>query len=104
MTRLALGCALLFSLGCAGSRRPASGILLLHLKPPEARVLLDDRYIGSAAQLSAHPLKLDAGLRRLEISAEGCYGARREARVLPAGRVELSVELLPIPEGARDLH
>ncbi len=98
MRRLLLGTVVLVS-ACA--HRPATGILILHATPPDARVLLDDRYIGSAGALSTRPIRLNAGRRRLELSADGHYSARREAEVPPNGRLELSVELHPVPDGMR---
>lgn len=90
--------------GCAGTRRPPSGLLVLRVTPAEARVTLDDRYIGSGGQLTGRVLKLDSGVRRLEVTAEGRYGARREAVVAPGGRVELQIDLPAVPDGERDLH
>jgi hypothetical protein len=85
--------------GCATAGHKSQGLLLLHLKPAEARVLLDDHYIGSAGQLSGHLLKLATGMRRIEVTAEGHYGARREADVRVDHRAELTVELQPVPDG-----
>lgn len=102
MSRLAI-LALVLA-GCAGSARPPAGYLLLRVSPADARVLLDDRYIGSAGQLTGRVLKLDSGTRRVEVSADGRYGARREAQVSPGGRTELTIELPAVPEGERDLH
>ena len=86
--------------GCA--HHAAQGLLVLRISPPDARVLLDDRYIGSAAQLTGHPLRLDIGVRRIEVEAEGRYAARREARIEQQGRVELTIDLPAIPDGMRD--
>ena len=91
---------LLLASGCA--HHVAQGVLLLHVSPPDARVLLDDRYIGSAAQLTGHPLRLDVGTRRIEVEAEGRYAARREASIQPGGKVELDIDLHAIPEGLHD--
>lgn len=102
MIRLAL--LSLFALGCAGTQRPPAGFLVLRVSPADARVLLDDRYIGSGGQLSGRLLKLDSGTRRIEVSAEGRYGARREAVVTPGNRTELQIELPAVPQGERDLH
>jgi len=104
MKRLGLLLVFLLAEGCAGPRRPPSGILRLRVTPAEARVLLDDRYIGSAAQLSGRPLKLDSGVRRIEVTAEGRYAARREAAITPGGQLDLSIDLRAVPDGERDLH
>ncbi len=95
MSRLA---ALLLVLASGCAHRAATGLLILRARPPEARVLLDDRYIGSAGALSARPLRLNAGHRRLELSAEGHYPARRDAEITPNGTAELTVELHAVPE------
>ena len=91
---------LVFASGCA--HHAAQGLLLLHVSPPDARVLLDDRYIGSAAQLAGHPLRLDVGTRRIEVEAEGRYAARREASIQAGGKVELDIDLHVIPDGLHD--
>lgn len=85
--------------GCAHA--PATGILVLRVKPADARVLLDDQYIGSGGELSGHRLRINAGVRRLEVRAEGHYAQRREANLGKDGRVDLEVDLHPIPEGER---
>ena len=86
--------------GCA--HHAAQGVLVLRVSPPDARVLLDDRYIGSAAQLTGHPLRLDTGVRRIEVEAEGRYAARREARIEQQAPVEMIIDLHPIPDGMHD--
>ena len=99
MTRAVRRAALLaFTLGgCAAPVR--SGVLVLRVDPADARVLLDDRVIGSGAQLSGRPLKINAGHRRLEIAADGRYAARRDVDLPPGGRVELDVTLRTVPDG-----
>ncbi len=97
MKRLLLLGALLT--GCAHA--PPTGILVLHVQPRDARVLLDDQYIGSAAQLSGHRLRINAGVRRVEVTAEGHYAQRREAALTKDGRVELQIDLHPVPDGVR---
>ncbi|MEO6951976.1 MAG: PEGA domain-containing protein [Polyangia bacterium] len=91
---------LVLASGCA--HHAAQGVLLLRVSPPDARVLLDDRYIGAAAQLSGHPLALDVGTRRIEVEAEGRYAARREVRIEPQGNASLQIDLHVIPEGLHD--
>ena len=86
---------------CATGPVP-QGFLVLNVKPAEARIVLDDRYIGSAEQLSGHRLRLGVGRRRLEVSAEGHYTARREADVKLKQKTELQIELHAIPEGEHD--
>ena len=88
--------------GCASARHRSEGYLVLHLRPADARVLLDDHYVGSAAQLSGHRLRLAAGRRRIEVTAEGHYAARREADVHVGEKAELTVDLHPIPDGESD--
>ena len=97
----ALVLGLLYTSGCAASQKPPTGVLVLRLAPPDARVLLDDQYVGSAAQLSGHRLRIHAGHRRIEVSAEGHYAARRDAELLANGQVELKIELHRVPEGER---
>ena len=94
--------AALLVVGCASSHQLPQGYLVLHLEPADARVLLDDHYVGSAAQLSGHRLRLAAGRRRIEVSAEGHYAVRREAEVRVAQKAELTIELHAIPDGEAD--
>jgi hypothetical protein len=92
----------LFVLALAAcAARPVTGILVLHLAPADARVLLDDRYIGSARQLSGHRLRVHAGPRRVEVTADGHYAQRREADVGPNAPAELRIELHEVPDGLR---
>jgi hypothetical protein len=93
--------ALAFTLGGCAAARPKSGILVLRVGPADARVLLDDHYIGSAQQLSGQRLRINAGRRRIEVSAEGHYAQRREAEVAPGGQAQLDIELHPVPDGVR---
>jgi hypothetical protein len=100
VTRLAL-CALAFALGGCATARPVTGILVLRVTPAEARVLLDDHYIGSGQQLSGQLLRLNAGRRRIEVSAEGHYAQWREADVAPDRQARLDIALHPVPDGLR---
>jgi hypothetical protein len=97
--RLAFTTLLFLGGGCA--HRAATGLLVLHASPPDARVLLDDRYIGSAAVLSSRPMRINVGHRRLEISAEGHYAVRRDAEIAAGRQLEVTVELHRVPEGMR---
>ncbi len=94
--------AALIAGGCASSRTVPQGYLVLHLEPADARVLLDDHYVGSAAQLSGHRLRLGAGRRRIEVTAEGHYAMRREADVRAGQKAELTINLHAIPDGESD--
>jgi hypothetical protein len=86
--------------GCAAVK-PPQGILVIKVSPPDARVTLDEHYIGSGLQLSGHRLRINAGHRRLEISAEGHYAQRRDAEVPPNGETTLEVQLHEVPDGVR---
>jgi hypothetical protein len=86
--------------GCAHGKA-ATGVLVMHLAPGDARVLIDGEYIGSAGELSGHRLRMHVGVHRVEVGAEGYYAARREASIEREGNVQLDVKLHAVPDGER---
>lgn len=85
--------------GCAHSE--PRGELLLRVTPADARVLLDDHDVGSGEMLHDRALRLRPGVRRVEVEADGYYGARREVTVTPQQRSTLTVDLRAVPDGMK---
>jgi hypothetical protein len=89
------------ALALAGCVHAPTGVLVLHLSPPDARVIVDGDYIGSAQQVSGLRLRMRTGRHRLEVGADGYYAARREPEVVKDGSVEMRVDLHAVPDGIR---
>jgi hypothetical protein len=86
--------------GCATSSnagRRADARLVVVSNVADARVYVDDAFVGRAADLRGHAILVAAGTRRLELRADGWFPAYRDVAVPHAGRAEVSVELKPVP-------
>lgn len=98
VAKTAIGIVALVALGaCAHGAgrtelRPAGG-LVLHCEPPDAEILLDDQYVGTAVGFAGRPIRLPAGLVRLELRREGYFSVYHELRVVEGLRQTLSVQL-----------
>jgi hypothetical protein len=89
-------CLFLIS-GCATTAKTVttqSGALTVQCAVPEARVYVDDTFVGRAGSL-----KVAAGLRRVEVRADGWFTAYREVEVPARGAARLDVDLRKIPDG-----
>jgi hypothetical protein len=97
----ALGCALvLAAAGCAtggGAVRRGDARLVVSSNVADARVYIDDVFMGRAADLRGHPVLVPSGTRRLELRADGWFTAYRDVAVPHAGRAQVAVELRPVP-------
>jgi hypothetical protein len=95
--RLALAALLL--LGCAPTgavvKRP-NAQLAIRCNVADARVYLDDAFVGRAGDLRTLPVV--AGARRVELRADGWFSAYRDVQVAAGARAELSVELRKVPD------
>lgn len=66
---------------------------------PGAMLYVDDRLWGSARELAARGLRLEAGKHRIELRGDGFFSVEREIVLNPGERMTLSVELHPVPPG-----
>jgi hypothetical protein len=85
--------------GCAttsGHARP-DGRLAVACNVGDARVYLDEVFLGRAADLRGHVVAVRSGSRRVELRADGWFPAYRDVVVPHAGRADLSVDLRPVP-------
>ena len=98
--QLRTGCLVvaLAAVGCAtmGRTRP-DGHLALACNVGDARVYLDEVFLGRAADLRGHVVAVRSGNRRVELRADGWFPAYRDVAVPHAGRADLTVELRPVP-------
>jgi hypothetical protein len=93
-------CALLLAAGCAtagGARRRGDGRLVVASNVGDARVYVDDVFVGRAADLRGRAVLVQSGTRRLELRADGWFPAYRDVPVPRAGRAEVAVDLRPVP-------
>ena len=63
----------------------------------DARVYLDEVFLGRAADLRGHVVAVRSGSRRVELRADGWFPAYRDVAVPHAGRADLRVDLRAIP-------
>ena len=66
---------------------------------PDARVYVDDHFIGRAADLGEQPMAVRSGSRRVEVRADGWFTAYREVGVVKAGQARVEVPLRKVPDG-----
>jgi hypothetical protein len=66
---------------------------------PDARVYVDDKFVGRANELSNQPIPVHAGNRRVEVRADGWFTAYREVPVAHAARAQVDVPLRKVPDG-----
>jgi hypothetical protein len=99
---LALALALTLSLaGCAhgpAARKPDAQ-LLVSCPVDDARVYLDETFVGRAVELRARPLRVVHGTLRLEVRADGWFTAYRDVPVAPGAAARVDVPLHRVPEG-----
>jgi hypothetical protein len=65
----------------------------------EARVYVDDAFVGRAGDVADRALPVISGSRRVEVRADGWFSAYRDVQVTPGARARLDVELHKIPDG-----
>jgi hypothetical protein len=93
--------ALLLLSACAGpnaARREPGALLEVSCQVLDARVYVDDTFVGRADSLAGKPLTVRAGARRIEVRADGWFTAFRDITLTPNGRGRVEVELRPVPE------
>jgi hypothetical protein len=65
----------------------------------DARIYIDERFVGRSGELAARPVPVIAGPLRVEVRADGFFTAYRDAEVRPGESARLKVELRRVPEG-----
>ena len=91
--------ALLLVAACGPAPTPKTVSLRMAGTPPSARVVIDDRLIGSLGLVIAHGVALPPGQHRITIEAPGYFPMDRlvEAKEGSAP-IRIEVALVPIPE------
>jgi hypothetical protein len=88
--------------GCAGSRavqkRPEAA-LVVDCDVADARVYVDDHFVGRAVELRGQAIEVAAGSRRVEVRADGWFTAYRDVPVARDGRAQVTVSLHRVPVG-----
>ncbi len=75
----------------------ALGGLVLRCEPMDAKIFVDDQYLGQVSALTKQPLHLPAGLRRVEIRREGFFSHFTEVTIDKGVRQKLTVKLRKEP-------
>jgi hypothetical protein len=96
--RFALG-ALLFVVACGAGPAPKTVSLRVTGTPPDARVTIDDRLIGSLGLVIAHGVALPPGRHRITVEKPGYFPFDRMVEATEGkGPIRLEIALIPIPE------
>ena len=86
------------SLGCGAQQHPnAPAMVQVVAEPDNARVLVDDRDVGSARVLANRPHRVSIGSHQISIEADGYFPHDLEID-FPRGITTVRVRLRPIPE------
>jgi hypothetical protein len=95
---LAAACAAC-QVGFPRSARPTAS-LHLHGKPADAVVTIDEERVGPLAVVEARGVALPEGRHQVTVEAPGFFPWDRlvEAKPSVEKRIELTVELVPVPE------
>ena len=96
MIFLALALASCAPTGAVVRKPDASLVIACAVK--EARVYVDDAFVGRAGDLDGKPLPVVSGARRVEVRADGWFSAYRDVAVAPGARATLEVTLHKVPE------
>lgn len=81
---------------CYGNIRPTPAVLRVEVVPDDARVLIDDTFIGRARRTAAQPKELPLGRHRLTVEAPGYFPHDLDLD-LPSGETNVRIELRPVP-------
>lgn len=87
---LAAGC------GLQGVRRTPARLQVVS-DPPSARILVNDRLVGTGETLAEAPHETRPGSYRITVEASGYFPHDLELE-LPAGTTTMQISLRPIPE------
>lgn len=88
----------LLALPACGARpqAPERARVRFVLQPPNARVYVEDRFVGAGRLLRVRPRSFPTGPRHFTITADG-YFPHDVAVDLPAGTTTIRLRLRPIP-------
>ena len=90
--------AFLSSCGARSVPPAPRGSLQLQVTPPEARVYLDDRRVGSGRTLQTRPLRLRVGRHLLSVRSPGFFPHDAQVRIVADEPTELHIDLVAIPQ------
>lgn len=82
--------------GCYGNLRPEPAVLRVEVVPEDARVSIDDVFVGRARLTAVRPKELAPGSHRLTVEAPGYFPHDLDLE-LPAGETTVRVGLRPVP-------
>ena len=83
--------------GCGAQQHPGEPTRLTVITdPPNTRIRIDDRDVGSARVMQARPPRLTPGRHQVSVEADGYFPHDVELD-LPPGTTTLRVQLRPIP-------
>jgi hypothetical protein len=111
MMRLAGALLAIVCAGCAGpaanAPRADAGIIVAvrcaqpgaDCAVPDARVYVDDKFVGRAIDLGDQPIPVQAGSRRVEVRADGWFTSYREVPVARSARAKVDVPMRKVPDG-----
>jgi hypothetical protein len=85
--------------GPAAPTPKADAALTIDCSVDDARVYVDDRLLGRAAELRGRALPVPSGHHRVEVRGDGYFTAYRDATVARDGKGWLEVPLQKVPEG-----
>ncbi|HZS41868.1 MAG TPA: hypothetical protein VFF06_33795 [Polyangia bacterium] len=87
--------------GCAHAppARKADAQLIVSCPVDDARIYVDETFVGRAVELRARPIGVVHGTLRVEIRADGWFTAYREIPLQPGARGRVDVELHRVPDG-----
>lgn len=92
---------ILFMHACAGLPvPPAKAKVYFEVAPPQARIYVEERYLGPARAYSRawkHPAEFSNGTRHFTFTAEGYFPHDIEVNLPAGGEADIKVELRPIP-------
>jgi hypothetical protein len=73
--------------------------LMLSCNVGDARIYVDEVFVGRAVDLRGHGVAVRSGTRRVEVRADGYFTAYRDVPVAPGARAALDVSLRRVPDG-----
>lgn len=96
-TRWMWGAALSLAVACGGAPAPReTGTLRVIATPDNARVYVDDRFVGTGRRLAVEPARLSVRTHFVTITAPGFFPHDLELD-LPRGETKIEISLRPLP-------
>jgi hypothetical protein len=88
------------AVGCATTKqRKADAVIEIVCAVNEARVYVDDTFVGRAVELRGRSVKVVHGRLRVEVRADGWFTSYREVPLVAGARERVEVPLRRVPEG-----